>query len=87
MTATLPDAVPARNQIVIVAIDNKSLTQQGRWPWPRGRLALMTELLLKSGAAVIGFDILFAEPEENRAVSCSRRSVLIMRCSENRLPS
>ena len=66
MTATLPDAAPAENQIVIVAIDDKSLKQQGRWPWPRGRLALMTDRLLKSGAAVIGFDLIFAEPEENR---------------------
>src|SRR5688572_15534611 len=32
-------------EVAIVAIDDDSLTQLGRWPWPRGRVADMLEKL------------------------------------------
>lgn len=54
---------PARDDIVIVAIDDQSLDAVGRWPWPRSRLA---DLLARVGAAHprgIGVDILFIEPD------------------------
>ncbi len=54
---------PARDDIVIVAIDDQSLDAMGRWPWPRRRLA---DLLARVGAAHprgIGVDILFIEPD------------------------
>ena len=51
--------------IRIVAIDNKSLEKVGQWPWPRTIIAKLTAELRKAGAAVIAFDIDFAEPDRS----------------------
>lgn len=47
----------------IVDIDEESLKRYGQWPWPRTRLAEVTRALTDMGAAVIAFDIVFAEPD------------------------
>ncbi|AUG51918.1 CHASE2 domain-containing protein [Thalassospira marina] len=47
----------------IVDIDDKSLAELGQWPWPRTRLAELIYKLRVAGAAVVGFDIIFAEPD------------------------
>lgn len=49
---------------VIVAIDEKSIATLGQWPWPRERLARLIDRIGGAGAAVIGVDILFLEPEQ-----------------------
>jgi adenylate cyclase len=57
-------AVPAKDpRIVIVDIDDKSLQTAGRWPWPRVRLADLIEQTASMGPAVIGLDMVLAEPE------------------------
>ena len=43
----------------------KSLDSEGRWPWPRSKIARLTNILSEDGAKVISFDITFAEPDEN----------------------
>jgi adenylate cyclase len=48
---------------VIVDIDEKSLGKLGQWPWPRTRVAELINKLTEAGAAAIGFDIVFAEPD------------------------
>jgi adenylate cyclase len=48
----------------IIDIDDESLSRIGQWPWPRQVLAQLTEKLTASGAASIGFDMIF--PEEDR---------------------
>ncbi|MFQ5451399.1 MAG: CHASE2 domain-containing protein [Nitrospinaceae bacterium] len=53
-------------QVVIVAIDEKSLQREGRWPWPRTMMARLVDRLSEAGAAAIGFDIFF--PEKDRYV-------------------
>ena len=58
------------DRIVIVAIDEKSLAQQGRWPWPRDTMARLLEQLVDHyGAALVAFDVVFAEPEETSALA------------------
>lgn len=47
----------------IVDIDEESLGELGQWPWPRDKIAEMTNALAELGAAVIVFDVLFAEPD------------------------
>jgi adenylate cyclase len=47
----------------VVAIDEESLATFGQWPWPRARLAELTDKLAASGAAAIAFDFVFAEPD------------------------
>src|SRR3990172_11321631 len=51
------------DQVVIVAIDEKSLATLGRWPWPRSVLAQVVRNLSDGGAKVIALDILLSEPE------------------------
>ena len=56
----------ADERIVIIDIDEASLKQYGRWPWRRSVLArLSAELLQRQQVALLGFDILFSEPEDD----------------------
>jgi len=57
--------VPPSPAVVIAVIDEKSLNTEGRWPWPRSKLAALVDILSRDGARVIGFDIVFSEPDEN----------------------
>lgn len=49
--------------VKVVDIDEASLRAFGQWPWPRDRLAKLTNRLAELGASAIAFDILFAEPD------------------------
>jgi len=53
-------------RIVIVDIDEKSLAEEGRWPWGRNRMAkLVDELFTHYQVQLVGFDVVFAEPDES----------------------
>jgi adenylate cyclase len=52
---------PGNAPIRIINIDDKSLKKIGQWPWPRTIVAQMIDRLAAAGAAVIAFDIDFAE--------------------------
>lgn len=56
---------PAPQDIVIVDIDDKSLKEQGHWPWPRNKLKHLIERLHHYGTIVIALDLTFPEPEPN----------------------
>jgi adenylate cyclase len=47
---------------VIVGIDEASIAELGRWPWPRGRLAELIGRLHAAGATAIGLDIVLDQP-------------------------
>jgi hypothetical protein len=49
--------------IRIVDIDDSSLNKIGPWPWPRTVIAELIDRLREAGAAVVAFDIDFAEPD------------------------
>jgi adenylate cyclase len=51
--------------VVIAVIDEKSLDREGRWPWPRSKVARLIDVLSAEGAKVISMDITFSEPDEN----------------------
>jgi adenylate cyclase len=59
--------------ITIIGIDEPSFAQIGRqWPWPRSLYAKVIDNLSKSGALVIGLDVLLSEPStdaEDRALA------------------
>lgn len=72
LRATMPGTLDPR--IVIVDIDDPSLQQLGQWPWSRDRLAaLTTELMGRQQAAVVGFDVLFVEPDSSSGLEALRR--------------
>ncbi|HQN65881.1 MAG TPA: adenylate/guanylate cyclase domain-containing protein [Methylophilus sp.] len=53
-------------RVVIVDIDEKSLSEQGRWPWGRNRLAAMVDTLFDYyHIDTLGFDVVFAEKDES----------------------
>lgn len=52
---------PVPQDIVIVAIDEDSLSKLGRWPWPRTTHAKLIQSLASEQPAVIGFDVILAE--------------------------
>ncbi|MEC3764387.1 CHASE2 domain-containing protein [Cupriavidus sp. SS-3] len=52
---------PARNDIVIVGIDDASITAIGRWPWRRAVLAQLIERIAAGGPRVIGVDVILSE--------------------------
>ncbi|MGQ0793604.1 MAG: CHASE2 domain-containing protein [Deltaproteobacteria bacterium] len=55
--------------IVIIAIDEKSINQLGRWPWSRTVLAQFTDKLAEYAPKTVGFDIVFSESESEEADS------------------
>ena len=57
-----PRAIEAPN-LRVVLIDDRSLALVGPWPWSRYYLARLTEDIAGDGAKVIGYDILFPEPD------------------------
>lgn len=61
------------DEVIIAAIDEKSLNAYGRWPWPRTRIAELLTTLKKSGAAVAAFDIVFPHEDESSGVSAIRK--------------
>ena len=61
LTATMPMTLDDR--IVIVDIDEKSLSEVGRWPWSRNKLAKLVDNLFDQQAALVAFDVVFAEAD------------------------
>lgn len=59
----------AHNDIVIVDIDEKSISRYGRWPWTRGLQARLIEEILKGNPRALGVDIFWSEPEDEEADS------------------
>ncbi|MDC1421879.1 adenylate/guanylate cyclase domain-containing protein [Gammaproteobacteria bacterium] len=57
----LPREIYAEDPVIIIDIDDRSLTEIGQWPWPRNQLAKLTDQAY--AAAALGFDIVFAEAD------------------------
>jgi len=72
LRATMPRTLDER--IVIVDIDEKSLAEVGRWPWPRDKMAaLADEVFDRQKAVLAGFDVVFAEPDESSGLRQLRK--------------
>jgi adenylate cyclase len=55
----------SNSPVVIVDIDDISLEKEGRWPWPREKLAALVTQLQALGTVVIAFDMIFPQEEKN----------------------
>ena len=58
-------AVKPPKDIIIAAIDEKSIDMLGRWPWDRDIMADVLKKLKGLGVRIIVFDIIFSEAEKN----------------------
>lgn len=78
----MPRAADPR--ILIVAIDDRSLSELGGWPWSRRTHAALVDRLSAAGAHAIAYDVLFVEPSREpgadadlaRAITASARVCL-----------
>ncbi|MBD3362659.1 CHASE2 domain-containing protein [Candidatus Dojkabacteria bacterium] len=78
----LHGAIEAREEIVIIAIDDDSLKQIGAWPWDRDVFAKLLTNLNHEAPEVIGLDILFLETREGdeelkQAISQSNSDIVL----------
>ncbi|AFT89755.1 CHASE2 domain-containing protein [Paraburkholderia phenoliruptrix] len=60
-------AQPVLPDIVVLEIDNESIAQLGRWPWPRSVHASLLEQLAKAKPAAVVYDVLLTEPNADDA--------------------
>jgi CHASE2 domain-containing sensor protein len=51
------------DRIAVIAIDDQSIANLGRWPWPREIQAKMIDILAEGHAKVIGHTVFFSEPQ------------------------
>ena len=54
----------AAPEVVVVAVDDVSLTELGRWPWSRARMTELIERIDADDPAAIGVDLVQAEPTD-----------------------
>lgn len=52
-------------EVAVIAIDEESIENLGRWPWRRDVHAQMVDVLSDAGAKVIGYQVFFTEPNTN----------------------
>lgn len=76
----------APNDIIIIAIDEYSLSELGRWPWPREIHAELINQLSKEKPAAIGFDVIFSEADQRNPASDLSLSTAIQHAGNVVLP-
>ena len=54
---------PTAGRVVIVDVDERSLSELGQWPWRRDRIGELVARLRDLGASVVALDVVFAEPD------------------------
>ena len=69
--STLTDRMPS-DRIAIIAIDDTSIANIGRWPWPRDVHARLIDQLSAAGAKTIAHTALFFEPQTARGLDSLR---------------
>ena len=63
-------------KVVIVDVDEKSLTSVGQWPWRRDVIGRLIDSLRDRGAAAVALDIMF--PESDRYEGTGRSPDLVL---------
>jgi adenylate cyclase len=72
---TLRGKIAPGPETVIAAIDEKSISKLGRFPWSRSVWARVVDRLTEEGAAVVVFDVLFTESENVEADDLLQRAI------------
>src|SRR5262249_27409432 len=58
---------PPAPGIVIVDVDERSLSTVGQWPWRRDVVGRLISRLRDAGASAVALDVIFAEPDRASA--------------------
>jgi adenylate cyclase len=66
---------PPGNRVVIVDVDERSLSTIGQWPWRRDVIARLIARLRVMGASTIALDIIFAESDRYERLEGFERRV------------
>ena len=77
---------PAPDDVVIVAVDDASIAELGRWPWPRTTHARLMDQLTQAGARAVALDILFTEPSTQAPAEDAEFAAAIARGPPTVLP-
>jgi signal transduction histidine kinase/CHASE2 domain-containing sensor protein len=62
----LRSPLPVSQDVALVLIDDATLAQQGRWPWPRAQLAKLISAVSRQQPKAIGVDVLLPEAEDEQ---------------------
>lgn len=72
-TASTQSARQPSNRIAVVAIDDQSIANIGRWPWPRDVHAELIDKLAAAKAKTIAYNAFFFEPQTDRGLAFIRK--------------
>ena len=56
---------PPDDDVIVVAVDDQSLSELGQWPWPRDLHAQLLDRLGQAGVRGVALDLVFAEPDRS----------------------
>lgn len=77
---------PVGDDVVIVEIDDQSLNDIGKWPWPRSIYADLIQEIEPQSPRVIGLDLILSEPDLNNPGSDQRLGDVMMKNGRVMLP-
>ena len=63
-------------RLIILAVDEGSVAELGRWPWPRERFAQVIRTLQDLGVRAVIFDVFFAEPDASGGGAASDQRLI-----------
>lgn len=81
-----PRPAPENSKVLVLDIDEDSLTRLGQWPWPRNLMAQLQTRLHDAGAAVAVYDVLFAEPDRSSPAQLAKQLPIELATQLNQLP-
>ena len=69
------------DKVAVIAIDDQSIANLGRWPWPRETQARMLDLLAAGHAKVVGNTSLFFEPQVDAGLQYINKIITLLQTS------
>ena len=73
-------------EVAVVAVDERSIKDYGRWPWPRHLQAELIQKIKDAAAGTIALDITFAQPYTDKVIGATEDAALISALSSPGAP-
>ena len=70
---------PPSERIAVIAIDEQSIANIGRWPWSREVQAKLIDQLAAAKAKVIGNTVFFSEPQKDPGLEYVEKALAVYR--------